>query len=459
MTIRVIRDIQEARTTVLRRVPWEEISISPAVAASIERVFGQALRPREAVARIMADVRRGGDQAALDYMRRIDGVTLDSLRVGPEEMEAGWSQTPEPLRRALTLAAERLRSFHEHQRANSWLSWRQDGALGQVVRPLERVGVYVPGGTAAYPSSLLMAAIPARVAGVSEVVVASPPVGDGRLAPIVLAAARVAEVDAVFKLGGAQAIAALAYGTESVPQVDKVVGPGNIFVVLAKRQAFGQVAIESLPGPTETMLIADDAARPDYLAADLLAQAEHDVLATALLLTPCLKLALAVHSELERQIEVLSRKDIAARSLAERGAIIVTESLEQALDLANEYAPEHLCLLVADPWSLVGRVKNAGGIFLGEISSEALGDYVAGPSHIMPTGGTARFASPLNVNDFLKVISVFALGEEEAREIAPAAIALAESEGLTAHAAAVRIRNPNTNGRISESEGNNENSE
>ncbi len=445
MTIRVIRDVHEARTTVLKRVPLEEVATAPEVTAGIERIFGQTLTPREAVARIIADVRQAGDQAALDYMRRIDGVALDGLRVSPEELEEGWHQTSETLRRALTLAAERLRAFHEHQRANSWLAWRQDGALGQIIRPLERVGIYVPGGTAAYPSSLLMAAIPARVAGVSEVVVASPPAQDGRLASVVLAAARIAGVDAVFKLGGAQAIAALACGTESVPRVDKIVGPGNLFVVLAKRQVFGQVAIESLPGPTETLLIADDTARPHYLAADLLAQAEHDVLATALLLTPSLKLALAVQRELEKQLEVLSRKEIAARSLEERGAIVVTESLDQALDLANEYAPEHLCLLVADPWSLVGKIRNAGGIFLGEISSEALGDYVAGPSHIMPTGGTARFASPLNLNDFLKVISVFALGQEEARELAPAAMALAESEGLTAHAAAVRIRNTNPN--------------
>jgi len=284
-----------------------------------------------------------------------------------------------------------------------------------------------------------MAAIPARVAGVGEVVVATPP-REGELNDAILAAAYIAGVREVYALGGAQAIAALAYGTESVPRVDKILGPGNIFVVLAKRRVFGVVDIDQLPGPTETLLIADGSANPAYVAADLLAQAEHDPLATALLLTTSEELAMKVQGELERQLKALSRGEVISASLANRGGIVVVDSLDVALELANEYAPEHLCLLTADPWSLVGRVENAGGVFVGEWSSEALGDYVVGPSHIMPTGQTARFSSPLNVGDFLKITSVFGLGPATARELGAAAITLAEVEGLTAHAQAVRLR-------------------
>jgi histidinol dehydrogenase len=338
-------------------------------------------------------------------------------------------------------AVGRIAAFHRQQRANSWLEWDDEGgAVGQMIRPLERVGVYVPGGMAPYPSTLLMAAVPARVAGVREIIVASPPGADGRVAGVILAAARVAGVERVYRLGGAQAIAALAYGTESVPRVDKIVGPGNLFVVLAKRQVYGQVDIDSLPGPTETLVIADGQANPTYVAADLLAQAEHDALAAPILVTTSDELAQAVQDEIESQLPALSRKEIIAQALGGRGNIVVVENLEEALDLANDYAPEHLCLLVADPWALVGRVRHAGGVFVGEACCEALGDYVVGPSHIMPTGRTARFASPLNVWDFLKITSVFALGAERARAIAPFAIELAEAEGLTAHAQAVRLR-------------------
>lgn len=440
MRIRIIRNIEEARATVLKRRPVEEVEVSPKLKEGIRRIFGQELTPAEAVARIISDVRREGDRAALDYTKRIDGIELTGLKVSEEEIEEAWEKAPAALRQALELAAVRIRLFHENQKHHSWVEWRKGGALGQVVRPLESVGVYVPGGTATYPSSLLMGAVPALVAGVSRVVAVSPPARDGSLAPAVLAAARVAGVRDVFKLGGAQAIAALAYGTESVPRVDKIVGPGNIFVVLAKRQVFGQVGIDGLQGPTETMLIADENANPAYIASDLLAQAEHDPLATALLLTPSHALAEAAAEELERQLERLPRREIAAASLEGQGAIVLVRDLEEAVALANEYAPEHLCLLVADPWDFLGEIKNAGGIFLGEVSSEALGDYVIGPSHIMPTGGTARFSSPLNVSDFLKITNLFAIGEEEMREIASAAIALAETEGLTAHAAAVHLR-------------------
>jgi histidinol dehydrogenase len=309
-----------------------------------------------------------------------------------------------------------------------------------MIRPLQRVGIYAPGGTAAYPSSLLMAAIPAQVAGVEEIVVATPPGPTGKGSPVILAAAHVAGLDRVYLLGGAQAVAALAYGTETVPRVDKVVGAGGLFVMLAKKQVYGDVGIEGLHGPTETLLVADGTPNPALVAADLLAQAEHDPLATALLITTSKRLAEEVAPEVARQAAILARCEIVEESLAGQGAILVVDDLEEALDLANEYAPEHLCLLVADPWPLVGKVRNAGGIFVGEGSSEALGDYVVGPSHIMPTRGTARFSSPLHVGDFLKVTSIFAVGDALAQRLGPTAQTIARAEGLTAHAAAVAIR-------------------
>jgi histidinol dehydrogenase len=305
------------------------------------------------------------------------------------------------------------------------------------------VGVYAPGGTAAYPSSLLMAAIPAQVAGVGEIVVATPPfeqrLDQSRPELSILAAAHVAGVDRVFLAGGAQAIAALAYGTETVPRVDKVVGAGGLFVTLAKKLVYGDVGIDGLYGPTETLLIAGESAKPAIAAADLLAQAEHDPLATALLITPSARLAAEVQTAVKEQLPSLARRSIIEASLAGQGAILVVDDLDQALALANQYAPEHLCLLVADPWPLVGRVQNAGGVFVGEGSSEALGDYVVGPSHIMPTRGTARFASPLHVGDFVKVTSLFAVGQV-GPELAESARTIAEAEGLTAHAAAVAAR-------------------
>ena len=322
---------------------------------------------------------------------------------------------------------------------SSWVDTGPDGTLGQLIRPLDRAGVYVPGGTAPLPSSLLMAAIPARVAGVGEVVVCTP-AGSAGVNDLILAAAHVAKVDRLFALGGAQAIAALAYGTESVPRVDKIVGAGGLFITLAKRQVFGGVGIDGFYGPTETLVIADDSADPAWAAADLLAQAEHDVLASPILLTPSRALAEAVAAQLGSQLEGLSRAEIAAASLADRGGIVVTADLAEAVELANLYAPEHLCLLVAEPWALVGQIRNAGGIFVGEHSFEVLGDYVAGPSHVMPTEGSARYASPLSVADFVKRISLIAFTREAgARLSAPAAV-LARGEGLTAHAAAAEMR-------------------
>jgi histidinol dehydrogenase len=411
------------------------------VAARLRAVFGREISPAQAVAQIVADVRRDGDVALREYGRRIDGVDLHNFDVGAEAIEAAYRAAPGGLRQALQMAADRIRTFHLREPHGSWLEWDdQGGALGQMIRPLKRVGIYVPGGTAAYPSSLLMAAIPAQVAGVAEIAVVTPPNAHRSTAPAILAAAHVVGIERVFLLGGAQAVAALAYGTESIPRADKIVGAGGLFVTLAKKQVYGDVGIDGLYGPTETLLIADGAASPALCAADLLAQAEHDPLATALLITPSEQLAEAVRAEVERQLPDLARREIIEDSLSGQGAILTVADLDGALALANEYAPEHLCLLVSDPWPLVGRVSNAGGIFVGEGSSEALGDYVVGPSHVMPTGGTARFASPLHVRHFLKVTSVFAAGAVLAQQLAPAAQIIARAEGLTAHAAAVTAR-------------------
>lgn len=439
--IRIITDLETARQTVFRRRPWDEMQVSPDLQSSITRIFGEPLSPDQVVARILSDVRRMGDRAVLDYGQRIDGVRLDALRVTEAESDAAWERTPAELRQALEVAADRIATFHSRQYRQSWIEWDSEGgALGQIVRPLQRVGIYAPGGRALYPSSLLMAAVPARVAGVEEVIVSSPPQPDGCVGEVILAAARVAGVDTVVKAGGAQAIAALAYGTESIPRVDKIVGPGNLFVVLAKRQVYGQVAIDGLPGPTETLVIADDSADPAWVAADLLAQAEHDVLATPICITPSSALAGQVQAQVACQAESLEHHDAAAQSLEGQGGIVVVADLAQAIEVANEFAPEHLCLAVRDPWAWVGRVRNAAGVFVGEMASEALGDYVVGPSHIMPTGGTARFASPCNVWDFVKLISVFAPSGETARRLAPAGTTLARAEGLAAHAGAIQMR-------------------
>jgi histidinol dehydrogenase len=439
MPIPIIDDLAAAHAGLLRRAPLDAVEAPPALLESIARTFGEPLSPVQAVERIVADVRARGDEALRDWGGRLDGYSGE-LEVPSERLEQAAAALDPALLDALRLMAEQLERFHRRQARNSWVDHSAEGALGQLVVPLRRVGLYAPGGSAPLPSSLLHAAIPARVAGVEEIVVCSPPQrATGEIAEVVLVAAHLAGVQRVFRLGGAQAIAAMAYGTPSVPQVDKVAGPGNLFVVLAKRAVYGVVGIEALPGPTETMLIADAHADPRLVAADLLAQAEH-VQATAILLTPSAELARAVQAEVARQLEALERAEAAAETVERRGGIVLTPDLEVAFALANEYGPEHLCLLLQDPWRHVGRVRNAGGIFLGERSFEVLGDYTAGPSHIMPTGGTARFASPVNVDDFRKVISLVGLNEEALRRIGPAAARIAEAEGLTAHAAAVRAR-------------------
>lgn len=439
--LRIWTDVAAARETLLRRLSADEIEVPERIKGGMRRIFGEELSPEEAVRRILADVRSRGDAAVREWTRRIDGTERERIEVSPDEIAAAKASIAPDLLAALELAASRIRAFHQRQHIPSWIDLEMGGTLGQIVRPLQRVGIYAPGGTAPLPSSLLMAAIPARVAGVAEIVVASPPErATGTVAPITLAAAALAGVDRVFCIGGAQAIGALAYGTASVPRVDKICGPGNLFVTLAKRQVFGAVGIDGLPGPTETLIIADDGADPGNVAADLLAQAEHDVIATAILLTPSLELARAVQAEVEARVAALERQEIIRVSLAQRSGVLITADVEQALELANEYAPEHLCLDVREPWGYIDRVRNAGGIFVGGISCEVLGDYVSGPSHIMPTSGTARFASPQNVSDFLKITSLVALNPSQVAELVPAAVRLAEAEGLTAHAQAARQR-------------------
>jgi histidinol dehydrogenase len=444
-----IYEASTARQSLLKRKPPDEFEVSPAVLQGIEKLFGKQLSPSQAVQRILHDVRQRGDQALADWSQKLDGVTPQAWRIPDSELQSALHGLPGEQRRSLEFMLERVRGFHQRQPLTSWMTNDLGGTLGQFIRPIQRVGLYVPGGTAPLPSSVLMSAVPAKVAGVPQIVVAAPPQRQsGRIAPVILAAAAIAEVDEVYMLGGAQAIGALAYGTQSVPAVDKIFGPGNLFVTLAKQQVFGVVGIDGLAGPTETMVIADQNARPAWVAADLLAQAEHDVLASAILLTPSRALAEAVQVEVGRQMESLSRGQILQASLQNRSGVVITADLQEAAELANLYAPEHLCLAVSDPWALSEQIYAAGGVFLGEHSFEVLGDYVAGPSHVMPTGGSARFASPLNVWDFIHIVSLIALDPTTARQIAPAAIQVAYAEGLDAHARAAEYRLQNDEGEI-----------
>ena len=437
---RLIDDIDEARRLLTRRCGFEETRLSPKMQDGIRRVFGEDLSADETVARILEDVRQEGDAAVREYSLAFQGKLPANLEVPRSAWTRALEALDPELQEALRLSATQIEAFHRKQLRTSWMDYSAEGALGQVVRPLERVGIYTPGGTAVYPSSLLMTAIPARVAGVSEIIVCSPSGPDGKVSPLILAAAAVANVDRLFAVGGAQAIGAMAYGTETIPHVDKILGPGNIFVVLAKQRVYGVVDIDQLPGPTETLLVADESANPTLAAADMLAQAEHDPMATVILITSSPMLAHAVLDELPGQLAELERAEIAGQSLAANGLIVITPDTETAIKLANAYAPEHLCLLVNDPWSVVPQVRNAGGIFIGEDSPEAIGDYTAGPSHVMPTGGTARFSSPINVAEFTKVISVAALNHAALRRLGPATARFARAEGLTAHARAVERR-------------------
>jgi histidinol dehydrogenase len=429
-------DVEGARRTILRRTLFGEETYPQALLDSLARLFGPGTTPPQAVARILASVREQGDDALRHWSTAIDHVDLNSIAIPAARLAAARDELPAALLDAMQLAAERIRAFHLRQPLPNWTTDALGGTLGQRATPVRRVGIYVPGGTAPLFSSLLMSAIPAQVAGVAEIVICTPP----NPHPAILAAAHLIGIAHVYQLGGAQAIAAMAFGTASVPQVDKIVGAGNVFVTLAKQQVYGIVGLDGLAGPTETIVIADASANPAWVAADLLAQAEHDPLATAILLTTDRPLAEAVQREAAYQIEALDRAEVVAQSLAARGGIVLTPDLETAAVLADDYAAEHLCLAVADPQALAGRIRNAGGLFIGERSFEVLGDYVAGPSHVMPTGGTARFASPLNVLDFVKITSLIALDEATSAAISPAAAEMARAEHLTAHAAAAEFR-------------------
>lgn len=436
-----IFDVLTAQAGILRRRAWDEFVVPERVLDRNALLFGERIQPEEAVRRILADVRDRGDVALAHWSETLDRVQPLRLQVTAADIQAAYAQVDPAVIDAIRLSADRVAAFHRRQPAMSWIHNDHEGTLGQLVRPIGRVGVYVPGGSAPLPSTLIMTVVPARVAGVPFISVISPPQRETGLPhPTILVAADIVGVDAVYVAGGAQAIAALAYGTASIPAVDKICGPGGLYTVLAKRQVYGVVGIDGLPGPTETMVIADDSADPELAAADLLAQAEHDVLASAILLTPSREMADKIQAAVARQVEELDRAETVVASLANAGGIVITESLPQAIELANAYGPEHLCLLVSDPWQHVGAIQNAGGVFLGERSFEVLGDYVAGPSHVMPTGGTARFASPVNVSDFVKIISLIGLNETALQAIGPAAHTLAQAEGLTAHAAAVARR-------------------
>lgn len=398
---------------------------------------------QEIVNEIIADIKANGDKALFAYTKKFDGfdINKDNLIVTKEEITEAYEAVDEELVRVIKRSAERIRRFHEKQKINSWLEPSKNGEmLGQLIRPLEKVGVYVPGGKAAYPSSVLMNIIPAKVAGVSDIIMTTPPSKDGKVSPTTIVAADIAGVDRIYKVGGAQAIAALAFGTESVSKVDKIVGPGNIFVALAKRSVYGYVNIDSVAGPSEILVLADDSANPTYVAADLLSQAEHDELASAVLITDSEELAEKVKAEVIKQTSLLERKEIIEKSLNNYGAIIVVSNFDEACDLCNKIAPEHMEVSTREPFSLLPKIQNAGAIFLGHYTPEPLGDYMAGPNHVLPTGGTARFFSPLSIDDYIKKSSIISFSKEAMQDLGEDVIKFAESEGLTAHANSIKVR-------------------
>ena len=438
MRLKMVRGLSAAESVLTRIDPLDLSSLPDPVLQRTRDIFGADATPESSVLQMLREVRAGGDDAVRRYASLLDGADLDSLQVPESDLDDAWDSTPDDLKRALELAARRITEFHEATLPRDWVDL--GGGLGELVRPLERVGLYAPGGTAAYPSTVLMTAIPARVAGVSEVVLATPRRGSEPLNATVLAAARIAGVDAVYQVGGVPAIGALAYGTESIRKVDKICGPGNVFVAYAKRMVQGQVDIDGVYGPTETILLADDTANPVFCAADLIAQAEHDPMASAILVTDSQSLIDTVEAELDSQISGNPRAETIRHSLERQGCIVVVDDFDEAIAVANHIAPEHLCLMVADPWAWAGQVRNAGGLFLGEFSPEVMGDYIAGPSHVMPTGGTARFSSALSVHHFLRTMPVVGLSPQRFTDLGAAAVRIAEAEGLPGHAGAVQAR-------------------
>ena len=396
-----------------------------------------------AVSEIIGAVKDKGDEALFSYTKRFDGIELnaESVRVTPEEIGEAYTQVDEEFLAIIRKAIENIRVYHEKQKQYSWFDSTPQGTiLGQKVTPLERVGVYVPGGKAAYPSSVLMNIIPAKAAGVEKIIMVTPPDREGRVTPTTLVAAKEAGADEIYKVGGAQAIAALAYGTESIPKVHKIVGPGNIYVALAKKAVYGHVSIDSIAGPSEILVLADETANPRYVAADLLSQAEHDELASAILVTTSKELAKKVEKEIEGFLQVLSRREILEKSLENYGYILIADTMEMAIDTVNEIASEHLEIVTKDPFQTMTKIKNAGAIFLGEYSSEPLGDYFAGPNHVLPTNGTAKFFSPLSVDDFIKKSSIISYSREALYPVHQDIVSFAKAEGLTAHANSIAVR-------------------
>ena len=426
----------------LTKAAFDEVELNPKIRESNRKLFGRDMSAAELVRQIVGDVRRDGDKAVIHYTKLIDRVepTPEHLLVSEAEFEAAEQAADPAVVASLRKAAENVRRYHQEQKPNSWMTYRDQGSiLGQSIIPLDRVGIYVPGGTAAYPSSVIMNAVPAVVAGVREIIMMVPP-KNGKINPYVLLAARAAGVKKIYKIGGAQAIAAMAFGTETVPRVDKITGPGNIFVTLAKKEVYGHVDIDMLAGPSEILIVADKTADPVYTAADMLSQAEHDPLASSIVITDDEELAGKVAAEAEQQLAKLPRREIAQASIDRNGLIVVAEDMMQAMRFANVSAPEHMELLTAQPFQLLPYVRHAGAVFLGAYSPEPLGDYFAGPNHVLPTGGTARYYSVLNVETFMKRTSIISYTQPALAAVSDDIIRLAETEGLQAHANAIRLR-------------------
>jgi histidinol dehydrogenase len=437
-TLRIVEGAEAARESVLRREPLLEPELPPELSSAIEALWGEPLSARDHVARIIAAVAEEGDAAVTRFSQQFDGSSYEAIEVTPDEIAEAHEAVSDTDRHAIEFAGERVKRYHREQLKHGPTSFSERGA-GMIVRPLRSAGIYMTGSAAALPSSVIHTAAPASVAGVQEIIGVTAARADGSVDPLKLVAARTAGITRVFRASGAQALAALAFGTETIPRVDKIFGPGGLFVTLAKQQLFGRVGIDALYGPTETLVLADAQASPELCAADLLAQAEHDVLALPVLITTSADLAARVADEVEAQLSDLEREPIARAAIA-RGGAVVAADLDEAITLANEFAPEHICLLTGEPETLVDRIRTAGGIFVGEHSPEVLGDYTAGPSHVMPTGGSARFASPLSVLDFLKITSTIAMQQEDLARLGPFAADLARAEGLTGHARSIERR-------------------
>ncbi len=433
----ILKQIQGSRDVgkILDRVdPLDLSSLPESVLERTRQVFGPGVTPAQSVVTMLQDIRREGDAAVRRYVRALDGIDLETTLVDHAQVADAAGEVSPDVRQALELAARRVEDFHQAVMPRDFMDAGQ--GLGQLIRPLDRVGLYAPGGAAAYPSTVLMTAIPARVAGVGEVILSTPGKAGQPLNPAVMAAAQIAGVDAVYQVGGVPAIAAMAYGTESVPKVDKICGPGNVFVAYAKQLVQAVVGTDGVFGPTETIVVADDSADPAFCAADLIGQAEHDPLATAILITDSHSLVQKIEAELASQ----TLSAVAREALQRQGRVVIVDDIGEAVDLADRIAPEHLCLMLQDPWPWARRVKHAGGLFLGMYSPEVMGDYIAGPSHVMPTGGTARFSSALGVHQFLRTMPVVGLSPSDFRSLAPAAVQIAETEGLSGHAGAVQVR-------------------